>query len=108
MFEKKNEESPESTNGYKDEQLKKIESLGVSISTDVTAIRIVGILVIIAALGSLYVSATADLHSPFMFPALFTALLGNQLYGIRTRKKQVQLAEMKKAYESKFGAIPCH
>jgi hypothetical protein len=101
----KNEVTPESTTGAKDEQLKKIESLSASISSDLISIRVVGVLVILAAFGSIYVSETTGLHSPFMTPALLVALIGNYLYGSRTSKKQGELVEMKKAFESKFGAI---
>lgn len=91
-------------NSEKQKSLEEIVALGETISVWRSAVKTVAISVVIACLA--YIGADiAGFTSPFIFPALMLATVGNQVYIFRTNSKQKKLDEMKKTYESKFGAI---
>lgn len=95
----------ESDKSEKETLLEKITSLGEDVSESNRSITTVGILIMVACLA--YGGALmSGLTSVFMLPILFTVLLGNQVFTIRTRNKSKKLNELKQAYETKFGAIP--
>jgi hypothetical protein len=88
----------------KQKSLEDIVALGETISVWRSAVKTVAISVVIACLA--YIGADiAGFTSPFIFPALMLATVGNQVYIFRTDRKQKKLDEMKKTYESKFGAV---
>lgn len=83
-----------------------IDSLKGHIAEAFLSLQIVGVLMVLTALGSGYAEIYANLTSPFMMPAFIIGLLGNQIYFVRTNRKAAKLAEMVKSYESRYGALP--
>ena len=94
----------ESNKIEKETLLEEITSLSADVSAWYLSLRIVGVLMVVATLG--YSCALlSGFTSSIMNLIIVTVLLGNQLFIIRTRKKNKKLNYMKKTYEAKFGAI---
>lgn len=88
----------------KEKILEAIVALSESIIESYKAIRVVGVIVVVATF--LYVFAVmAEFHGPIIFPVLVFVVVGNQVYAARTRNKEKKLVAMKNAYESKFGVV---
>jgi hypothetical protein len=99
-----NAENPTPEKSEKQKNLEDIVSLSGIILSSWKSTKIVGILIVIAALAYIFV-LMAGFSSDFMFPVLAFVMIGNQVYTARIRKKEKKLDEMKKAYESKFGVV---
>lgn len=93
---------PEKTG--KDTRLESIVSQGENLSDARKSIRLAAKIILIAAVGHA-VALLAGFTSPYIFPILMVMLAGNQIYALRTGKKEKKLNETKKAYESEFGVI---
>lgn len=92
------------TNEEKEKSLQDICSLSQRIIDSYKSIKIVGFLVAVAAFVYTF-AVMAEFHGPFIFPVLVFVVVGNQVYVVRTRRKEKKLVEMKNAYESKFGVV---
>ena len=92
------------TDEEKEKSLQEISSLSQKIIDSYKSIRIVGVLVMLAAFVYAF-AVMAGFHGPLIFPVLVFVVVGNQVYVTRTRHKEKKLVAMKNAYESKFGVV---
>jgi hypothetical protein len=98
------QENPVPENSEKEHLRGKIISLSKNVSESFKSVRIVGGLLVVAALAYIF-AGMVGLGSPFVFPTLIVLLVGNQVYLGVTKHNQKKLEKLRTTYESRFGVF---